>query len=171
MNDPLRGTPAGLFSSVRGLGVTALALLGNRLDLLGTELVEERGRLLSLVTYGAVALLLLAAGLVFLSVFITVLLWDSNRLLALGVFSGLFLAGGLLALGMTLGFAAVQAVNLLRIISLYYLGQWNLPVFEFAHLYLWQALIMLDVLVVWLLWIRWTARRTAEQEEVSGHAN
>ncbi|MBK9624734.1 MAG: phage holin family protein [Rhodocyclaceae bacterium] len=105
MNDPLRGTPAGLFSSVRGLGVTALALLGNRLDLLGTELVEERGRLLSLVTYGAVALLLLAAGLVFLSVFITVLLWDSNRLLALGVFSGLFLAGGLLALGMTLGFA------------------------------------------------------------------
>ncbi|MBK7684855.1 MAG: phage holin family protein [Rhodocyclaceae bacterium] len=105
MNDPLRGTPAGLFSSVRGLGVTALALLGNRLDLLGTELVEERGRLLSLVAYGAVALLLLAAGLVFLSVFITVLLWDSNRLLALGVFSGLFLAGGLLALGMTLGFA------------------------------------------------------------------
>ena len=105
MNDPLRGTPAGLFSSVRGLGVTALALLGNRLDLLGTELVEERGRLLSLVTYGAVELLLLAAGLVFLSVFITVLLWDSNRLLALGVFSGLFLAGGLLALGMTLGFA------------------------------------------------------------------
>ena len=105
MNDPPRGTPAGLFSSVRGLGVTALALLGNRLDLLGTELVEERGRLLSLVTYGAVALLLLAAGLVFLSVFITVLLWDSNRLLALGVFSGLFLAGGLLALGMTLGFA------------------------------------------------------------------
>ena len=74
-------------------------------------------------------------------------------------------------LGMTLGFAAVQAVNLLRIISLYYLGQWNLPVFEFAHLYLWQALIMLDVLVVCLLWIRWTARRTAEQEEVSGHAN
>ena len=105
MNDPLRGTPAGLFSSARGLGVTALALLGNRLDLLGTELVEERGRLLSLVTYGAAALLLLAAGLVFLSVFITVLLWDSNRLLALGVFSGLFLAGGLLALGMTLGFA------------------------------------------------------------------
>jgi uncharacterized membrane protein YqjE len=105
MNDPARGTPAGLFSSVRGLGVTLLALLGNRLDLLGTELAEERGRLLSLVAYGAAALLLLAAGLVFLAVFITVLLWDSNRLLALGVFSGLFLAGGLLALGMAIGFA------------------------------------------------------------------
>jgi hypothetical protein len=27
-------------------------------------------------------------------------------------------------------------------------------VFEWAHLYVWQALIMLDVLVVWLLWVR-----------------
>jgi hypothetical protein len=26
--------------------------------------------------------------------------------------------------------------------------------FEWAHLYLWQMLIMLDVLIVWLLWIR-----------------
>jgi hypothetical protein len=40
------------------------------------------------------------------------------------------------------------------IISLFYLGQWRMDVFEFAHLYLWQALIMLDVLVVWLIWIR-----------------
>jgi hypothetical protein len=27
-------------------------------------------------------------------------------------------------------------------------------VFEWAHLYVWQALIMLDVLIVWLVWIR-----------------
>ena len=100
-----RDSPPGLFNSVRGLGVTLLALLGNRLDLLGTELAEERVRLLSLVTYGAVALLMLSAGLVFLSIFLTVLLWDSNRLLALGIFTSLFLAGGLLALGMTIGFA------------------------------------------------------------------
>jgi hypothetical protein len=32
-----------------------------------------------------------------------------------------------------------------------------MKVFEFAHLYLWQALIMLDVLVVWLLWVRYLA--------------
>jgi len=36
--------------------------------------------------------------------------------------------------------------------------------FEFAHLYLWQALIMLDVLVVWLLWIRQVARRESRNE-------
>lgn len=61
-------------------------------------------------------------------------------------------------IGIAIGIVAVQAVNLLRIISLYYLGKWNMQVFEFAHLYLWQALIMLDVLVVWLLWMRAVAR-------------
>jgi len=57
-------------------------------------------------------------------------------------------------LGAAVGILAVQGVNVLRIISLFYLGQWRMDVFEFAHLYLWQALIMLDVLVVWLIWIR-----------------
>jgi exosortase H (IPTLxxWG-CTERM-specific) len=62
-------------------------------------------------------------------------------------------------IGLGIGIVAVQAVNLLRIISLFYLGQWNMQAFEFAHLYLWQALIMLDVLVVWLLWVRYLARK------------
>jgi len=61
--------------------------------------------------------------------------------------------------GLGIGLVAVQAVNMLRIISLFYLGQWNMQWFEFAHLYLWQALIMLDVLVVWLLWVRYLARK------------
>ena len=60
--------------------------------------------------------------------------------------------------GIGLGFLAVQAVNLIRIVSLFFLGQWNFKVFEFAHLYMWQALIMLDVLVVWLLWMRYVAK-------------
>jgi exosortase H (IPTLxxWG-CTERM-specific) len=56
--------------------------------------------------------------------------------------------------GLVAGVVAVQALNVVRVISLFYLGQWNLAVFEFAHLYVWQALIMLDVLVVWLIWVR-----------------
>lgn len=63
------------------------------------------------------------------------------------------------AWGIGLGFIAVQFVNLLRVVSLFFIGQWNLEVFEFAHLYMWQALIMLDVLVVWLLWMRVVARQ------------
>jgi exosortase H (IPTLxxWG-CTERM-specific) len=57
-------------------------------------------------------------------------------------------------LGFAVGFIAIQALNLVRIISLFYLGQWNQVAFEWFHLYLWQALIILDALVVWLVWLR-----------------
>lgn len=85
-----------------------------------------------------------------------------------GVEAAIVLISGMLAfpapwrmkiLGILIGIVAVQAANLLRVISLYYLGKWNMQVFEFAHLYLWQALIMLDVLIVWLLWMRSVSRR------------
>ena len=57
-------------------------------------------------------------------------------------------------IGLIAGILAVQGLNVVRIISLFYLGQWDYAVFEWAHLYVWQALIMLDVLIVWLLWVR-----------------
>jgi len=56
--------------------------------------------------------------------------------------------------GLAIGIVAVQSLNIVRVISLFYLGQWNYRVFEWAHLYVWQALIMLDVLIVWLVWVR-----------------
>jgi exosortase H (IPTLxxWG-CTERM-specific) len=65
-------------------------------------------------------------------------------------------------LGLLAGIVAVQGLNIVRVISLFYLGQWNLEAFEWAHLYVWQALIMLDVLIIWLLWVR-TLPRTAPQ--------
>jgi len=57
-------------------------------------------------------------------------------------------------IGFAIGFVAIQGLNLVRIISLFYLGQWNMTWFEWFHLYLWQALIILDALVVWLIWLR-----------------
>ena len=66
--------------------------------------------------------------------------------------------------GLLFGFLAVQCVNVLRVISLFYLVGVNPELFKFAHLYLWQALIMLDVLVVWLVWIRQVAKREARQQ-------
>ena len=67
-------------------------------------------------------------------------------------------------LGLALGFVAVQGLNVVRVISLFYLGQWNTAVFNFAHEYLWQALIMLDVLIVWLLWVRAGSKAQARSE-------
>jgi len=57
-------------------------------------------------------------------------------------------------IGFVIGFFAIQGLNLVRIISLFYMGQWSYTVFEWFHLYLWQALIILDALVVWLIWLR-----------------
>jgi len=54
-------------------------------------------------------------------------------------------------LGMLVGFATVQALNVGRIVSLYFLGKWDADAFRWAHLYVWPTLIMLDVLVIWLL--------------------
>lgn len=61
--------------------------------------------------------------------------------------------------GLLGGFLAVQVANVGRIVSLFALGQWNREVFEVAHLYLWQVLIMLDVLIVWMLWLRYLPNR------------
>jgi exosortase H (IPTLxxWG-CTERM-specific) len=61
-------------------------------------------------------------------------------------------------LGVGIGFVAIQALNLVRIVSLYYLLLWNRVWFEWFHLYLWQALIILDALVFWLVWLRWLPR-------------
>ncbi|MEO8803218.1 MAG: exosortase H [Rudaea sp.] len=65
--------------------------------------------------------------------------------------------------GIALGFVAIQTLNLVRIISLFYLHEWNQVWFEWFHLYLWQALIILDALVFWLIWLRWLppVRRSA----------
>ena len=60
--------------------------------------------------------------------------------------------------GIGLGFIAIQALNLVRIISLFYLGQWNRTWFDWFHLYLWQALIVLDALVAFLIWLRYLPR-------------
>ena len=65
--------------------------------------------------------------------------------------------------GLAAGSVAVQGLNILRVISLFYLGQWDFDVFEWAHLYVWQALIMLDVLIVWLVWVR-TLPRAPEDD-------
>ncbi|MCX7562890.1 exosortase H [Xanthomonadaceae bacterium XH05] len=61
--------------------------------------------------------------------------------------------------GIALGFIAIQSLNLVRIISLFYMGQWSQTMFDWFHLYLWQALIVLDALAVWLVWLRYLPRR------------
>jgi hypothetical protein len=42
------------------------------------------------------------------------------------------------------------------------------PWFDWFHHYLWQALIILDALVVWLIWLRWLPRPGATPRDGTG---
>lgn len=58
--------------------------------------------------------------------------------------------------GMLLGALVIQSANILRIITLFYLGQWNMVWFQWMHLYVWEILIMLLGLAVFAVWLRRT---------------
>jgi exosortase H (IPTLxxWG-CTERM-specific) len=66
--------------------------------------------------------------------------------------------------GVALGALGIQILNLARIITLFYIGQWDQAAFQWAHLYIWQALIMLDVLVIFLVWLRFLPPRNQSRE-------
>lgn len=88
----------GLAASLRSLLGNGLGLLQTRLELLSVEAQEEKAHLFALLGFGAAAFVLLSFGLMFLAVLVTVLLWESHRLLALGAFTAVFLTGGFVAL-------------------------------------------------------------------------
>lgn len=96
-----------LLSSLQSLSATLMAILQTRLALLATEVEEEKQRLLAVLGWGALAVLMGTVASVFLAGFITVLLWDSHPLIALG---GLTLAfGSICALAWRRVNAIVQA--------------------------------------------------------------
>ncbi len=95
-----------LAESLRGILDAGLHAVQTRLELLGAELQEEKLRLAALLLNTVLAAVLLGFGLVFLVIFLTVLLWDDYRLLALGLATAILLGGGL--------FTAANAARELR---------------------------------------------------------
>ena len=66
-----------------------------------------------------------------------------------------FPASGIYKLkGLVIGTLTVHTLNIIRIISLLYLGAYYREWFDWVHWYLWDALIMLDILIVFLAWVR-----------------
>lgn len=55
-------------------------------------------------------------------------------------------------IGLTCGGLIIQSLNIVRFISLYYLGQYSVFWFDFAHSYLWESLLVLDTMVVFWIW-------------------
>lgn len=84
----------GLFASARQVLATGVEILRVRLELLSTEVEQEKLRLFDALLWAGLALLLLGMGLLFLCGLIVVLLWDQHRLLALGGLTAIFLGSG-----------------------------------------------------------------------------
>ncbi|MBI5257782.1 MAG: phage holin family protein [Burkholderiales bacterium] len=88
----------GVSGPVRRLGASLLALLRIRLELLAIEVQEEKDRIASLLVWAVLTALMAGFGAVFVALFITVALWDTHRLAALGIAALVFVGLALLAL-------------------------------------------------------------------------
>ncbi|MCS6902820.1 MAG: exosortase H [Candidatus Bipolaricaulota bacterium] len=55
--------------------------------------------------------------------------------------------------GILLGVPAILFVNLIRLVTLFYIGYWFPSVFETAHLLVWQSLIIFFAVLFWLIWV------------------
>lgn len=84
-------------SGVRRLLADLLELAQVRLQLLGLEARDDAGQLLGIALQAILAILLGVFGLVLFALFLTLLLWESHRLLVLGAFTALFAAGAVIA--------------------------------------------------------------------------
>lgn len=88
----------GLIDSVKALGVTFLALVRTRAELIAVELQEDRERIKEIFMLSLVSALFCALGLLLLAVFIVVYYWDSYRLQAIGGVTLLYSGVGIWAL-------------------------------------------------------------------------
>ena len=95
MAEESHAASAGLFESLKTLSVSLVSIVHTRLELLSTDVAEEREQLTTFLVLVMVALGCLGVGLVLLAMLIVVAFWETHRLLALAGLTGLFLVAGI----------------------------------------------------------------------------
>ena len=93
---------------MKALAATLLAIGRTRLELLSTEIEEERLRISALLVWTLVALFCAALGVALATLFVVVFFWDTHRLLALGTLTLLFLFVAALACAVVIGKAKAK---------------------------------------------------------------
>ena len=91
------GHTESLLESLRGVAKTFIALVQTRIEIFASEVDEERTRFGRILVLAVVALFCLGLAVVLGVLLIAVLFWENNRLLALGILTGVFALGGLVA--------------------------------------------------------------------------
>lgn len=92
----------GLVDSLTATAATVVAIVHTRLDLLSTDLEEEREHFVSLTLVALGAFFCLGVGVVLMASLLVFSVWDSHRLLALGILAAVFLGAGVGAIAVAL---------------------------------------------------------------------
>ena len=61
-------------------------------------------------------------------------------------------------MGIVVGAVLLQGLNLVRIVSLYFIGVHRPQFFNTAHVEIWPAIFILVAISLWIAWISWTRR-------------
>lgn len=78
-----------------------------------------------------------------------------------GLITSLIFISGVLAfpatwsakiLGVVGGLLAIQVINMIRIISLFYIGIYLPELFNSSHIFIWQSLVILAGVTLWIIW-------------------
>jgi exosortase H (IPTLxxWG-CTERM-specific) len=67
------------------------------------------------------------------------------------------------AIGLGMGIPLLYLFNVVRILVLMVVGRYRPSIFEFMHLYFWQATLILMITSVWLLWIFKVVRHETQE--------
>ncbi|HNQ23725.1 MAG TPA: archaeosortase/exosortase family protein [Phycisphaerae bacterium] len=68
--------------------------------------------------------------------------------------------------GVLVGWAALAIINVVRIVSLYYVGIHFPQAFDAMHYGVWQGVIVILALVLWVLWAWWASRERVRRTHV-----
>ncbi len=80
-----------------------------------------------------------------------------------GLIATLILLSGVLAfparwsgkvIGVVGGVLVMEVINLIRIVSLFYIGVFFPKLFNQAHIFVWQSIVILSSVVLWIVWAR-----------------
>jgi exosortase H (IPTLxxWG-CTERM-specific) len=66
-------------------------------------------------------------------------------------------------LGIAVGFLAIQVVNVIRVVSLFYVGVFKPEWFATSHVFVWQSIVIVFAVVLWLIWVHRYALPAAQR--------
>ncbi len=70
------------------------------------------------------------------------------------------------ASGIAIGTLLLAMLNLVRIVSLYYIGIYLPGAFEAIHIDVWQPAFIVVTLLLWVIWVRWAAAAERDRPHV-----